>query len=64
MRISFFNIMDNSSVTVQAEFIWTFQYVTEFEIWLKAGLPQFSHCKYYKHSMVCGKRQTAGKCLF
>ena len=56
--------MDNSSVTVEAEFMWTFQYVTEFEIWLKAGLPQFSHCKYHKHSMVCGRRRTAGKCLF
>ena len=31
LRISFFNIMDNSSATVEAGFVWTFQYVTHFE---------------------------------
>ena len=41
-----FNIMTNSSVTVEAGFI-----LAGFESWLKAGWPRFSGCKFRKHSM-------------
>ena len=41
--------MDNSSVTTEAGFVWTFQYDTQVESWLKAG------CKFYIHSVACGK---------
>ena len=54
-RISFFNIMNNSSVTVEAGFVWAFQYVTQFESWLRPGLPQFCRCKFHKPSGACGK---------
>lgn len=41
-----FNIMTNSSVTVEAGFI-----LAGFESWLKAGWPRFSGCKFRKHSV-------------
>lgn len=37
-----------SSVTVETGLSWAFQYVTQFEILLKGGLPGFSICKFHK----------------
>ena len=31
---------------------------------LKPGLPRISHCKIYKHSVVCGKDMVADKRFF
>ena len=74
LRISFFNIMDNSSVTVEAGFwaVWAFghcgvfpfHYVLQFEIWLKAGLPQFSCCKFYKHCGLWKERRLLASTFF
>ena len=47
--------MDNSCVTVQVGFNWAFKYVTQFESWLNAGLPRFSHCKFHKYNVASGK---------
>lgn len=40
---------------MEAGLVCEFHYVTQFEIWLKASLPQFCCCKFHKHSVVCGK---------
>ena len=55
--------MDNSSVTVEVGFVWEFQYVTQIESWLKAGLPRFFRCTFHKNSVACGFR-IAGKHFF
>lgn len=47
--------MDNSSVNIGVGFNFAFQYVTQFEGWLKAGLPWFCHFKFHKHSVACEK---------
>ena len=48
LRISFFNTMDNSSGTVKAGRVWAFQYVTQFQSWLKASVLRCSCCKIHK----------------
>lgn len=56
--------MDNSSVNMEVGFNCAFQYVTQFEGWLKAGLPWFCHFKFYKHSVACGKDVDSWQVLF
>ena len=50
--------MDNGFITVDpapnSRFVWPFQCVKQFEICLKAILPQVCHCKFHKHGVACG----------
>ena len=43
--------MDNSSVTLEAGFVWA--YNTKYN--LKAGLPWFHSGQFHKNSVACGK---------
>ena len=56
--------MDNSSVNMGVGFNFAFQYVTQFEGWLKAGLPWFCHFKFHKHSVACEKDADSWQVLF